>query len=525
MIYNKQPVRNIALELEARGGAVAVPKLTATLPGDLVLQAKSTMSGDPNRPNVAGEFSLVGPKLRETLAWLAVDVSAVPPAKLTRLSMKGKMSSNGGNVAVSDAVFELDDLKGTGGITVTFSVPLAVVTQVSLDTLDLDSFLVAAPADKKAAPAGPSPAATAPNREAGPSVGLKAKVAKLIWHKETIGGVDIDIALRGSTLRLNDVKVANLAGARLAVRGTIANYNAPQPRPDIAFNFEAPDTDRVLKLVGATPAGLGALTASGGVAGSLEQLSLREFTVSTAGQSLRATGSLALPGAAQGSPKSASYKGSLTLNGQTLEGSIEATLAGRPNVTADLKAGVLDLDKIGGCVGAARAGAWPAGRSRQGDRHRSVAQRRRQLQAGGGDLDQLAPAHRQRRPCGDIEGRRAHHLALQGGDLWRLARPLGRGQRQPARARARFQGRRHRHQSRRDAAQHGRQQPVRQRHQGDDRRHAECQRHLRQGPGRHVRSDPELDGGRRDDWRLRPCRRRQGTAGAGRRPRPAWRAV
>ena len=143
LIYNKQPVRNIALELEARRGVVAVPKLAATLPGDLVLQARSTMSGDPNRPTVAGDFSLVGPKLRETLAWLAVDVSSVPPNKLTRISLKGRMSSDGGNVQVSDAVFELDDLKGSGGITVTFSVPLSVVMQVSLDTLDLDSYLAA----------------------------------------------------------------------------------------------------------------------------------------------------------------------------------------------------------------------------------------------------------------------------------------------------------------------------------------------------------------------------------------------
>ena len=132
------------------------------------------------------------------------------------------------------------------------------------------------------------------------------------------------------------------------MRGTVANYNAPQPRPDIAFNFEAPDMDRVLKLVGATPAGLGAVTASGGVAGSLEQVALREFAVNAAGQSLRATGTLALPGAAQGAPKSAAYKGSLTLNGQTVDGSIEATLSGRPHITADLKANVLDLDKIGG---------------------------------------------------------------------------------------------------------------------------------------------------------------------------------
>jgi uncharacterized protein involved in outer membrane biogenesis len=360
LIYNKQPVRNIALELEARGGAVAVPKLTATLPGDLVLQARSTMSGDPDRPNVSGDFSLVGPKLRETLSWLAVDVSSVPADKLQRLSLKGRMSSNGGNVQVSDATFELDDLKGTGGITVTFSVPLSIVTNVTLETLDLDSYLVPAAADQKPAAAASAPA-TAP-RAAGPSIGLKLKIARLIWRKETIGGIDIDVALRGDTLRLADVKVSNLAGARLAVRGTVANVHAAQPRPDLAFNFEAPDIDRVLKLFRASATGLGAVSASGGVAGSIEQLSLREFTLNAAGQSVRATGSLALPGAAQGAPKSASYKGSLTLNGQTVDGSIEATLTGRPNITADLKANVLDVDRIGGSSSGPRA----AGRGQSG---------------------------------------------------------------------------------------------------------------------------------------------------------------
>ena len=127
------------------------------------------------------------------------------------------------------------------------------------------------------------------------------------------------------------------------------------PRADIAFNFEAPDMDRVLKLAGATPAGLGAVTASGGIAGSLEQVALRELAVNAAGQSLRATGTLALPGAAQGASKSAAYKGSLTLNGQTVDGSIEAKLGDRPHVTADLRANVLDLDKIGGAAAPVRA--------------------------------------------------------------------------------------------------------------------------------------------------------------------------
>ena len=365
VIYNKQPVRNVALELEAKGGAVAVPKLAATLPGDMVLQAQSTLTGDAARPGVTGQFSLVGPKLRETLAWLAVDVSSVPPSKLQRLSLRGRMSSTGGNVQVSDAVFELDDLKGSGGVTVTFGVPLSIVTSVSLDTLDLDSFLVKTPAQQK--PATPSSAATGPASApavAGPSVGLKARVARLIYNKETIQGVDVDVALQGNTLRLNDIKISNLGGGRLAVRGSVANYSAPMPRPDIAFNFEAPDLSRVLKVAGTTaPSDLGAVSASGGIAGTIEQLTLRDVAVNMAGQSVKATGTLLLPGASRGAPQSAAYKGNLVLNGQALDGSIDARLTGRTTVNADLRATTLDLDRIGGSGGGGAA-ARPAGRGR-----------------------------------------------------------------------------------------------------------------------------------------------------------------
>jgi uncharacterized protein involved in outer membrane biogenesis len=358
LIYNKKPVRNVAVELDAKGGAVAVPKLTATLPGDMVLQARSTLSGDPARPTVSGEFSLVGPRLRETLSWLEVDVASVPQSKLNRLNVRGRMASSGGNVQVSGVTFEVDDLKGTGGITLTLSVPLSIAVAVDIDTIDLDSYL--APPVQKPAAASPAPAAkpaTGP-AVAGPTVALKAKVAKLIYRKDTIGGIDVDIVLQGTTLRLNDIKVGNLVGARLAVRGSIANYSSAIPRLDIAFNFEAPDMGRVLKLAGTTaPAGLGLVSASGGVSGTAEQLALRELTVNGMGQSVRLSGMLSLPGVAQGAPKSVGYKGSVTLNGQTLEGSVNVALTGaKPNIVADLSASTLDLDRIGGPPAARPAG-------------------------------------------------------------------------------------------------------------------------------------------------------------------------
>jgi uncharacterized protein involved in outer membrane biogenesis len=349
LIYNKQPIRDVALELDAKGGAVAVPKLAATLPGDMILQARSTMASDPAKPTVSGEFSLVGPKLRDTLKWLDVDVSSLPANKLARLSLKGRMASAGGNVQVTDAAFELDDVKGTGGVVVTFSVPLSVVTHLEFDTLDLDPFLVKPAGGAKQASSAPAAAPANQAPPAGPSFGLKAKVAKLIYNKETIGGVEVDVALHGSTLTLNDIKVSNLGGARLAVRGSVANFSSALPQPDIAFNFEAPDMSRVLKIVGGTaPPDLGMVKASGGIAGTVEAITFRELNVSAQGQTAQVNGTLTMPGAAKGPPSAIGYKGSVTANGQTIEGSVDAKVADRPSITADLKTSLLDLDKLGG---------------------------------------------------------------------------------------------------------------------------------------------------------------------------------
>ena len=359
--YNKQAVRNVALEVDAHNGVVAVPRLNATLPGDMVLQAKSTLSGAA----VSGDFSLVGPKLRDTLKWLDVDVSSVPANKLTSVSLKGRMSSANGNVQVTDAAFQLDDLKGTGGMVVAFSVPLSIVTHVEIDTLDVDSFLPKtggtkkpAPAAKPAAVAAPSP----PTAEAGgPSFGLKLKIAKVLYNKETIAGVDVDVALQGSTLKINQADVGNLGGGRFALRGNVANFSAPTRRSDVAYNFEAPDIDKVLKIFGGTTAtGLGRVTSSGGLAGTQEMMALRDVTVAAGSDTVKMNGTVSAPGAATGTPSSVGYKGSFTVNNQTVETVAEVKVADRPMITVDLKAGTLDLDKLQSHAAAPARPAAPA---------------------------------------------------------------------------------------------------------------------------------------------------------------------
>ena len=365
VIYNKKPVRNVALELEARGGAVAVPKFAATLPGDLTVQARSTFSGDPARPTVSGDFNVAGLRLRETLAWLAVDVSSVPENKLTQLNITGRMGSRGGNIQVNEAVFTVDDVKGTGGMVVSFTVPLSIVAQVSLDTLDLDAYLP--PAGQGAAPPASRPESTSATPVlaiVGPSIGLTLKVAKIAYRGDSIAGTDLDLERRAGTLTLKDFKVASLAGARIALRGAVARYWAPEAQADFAFDVQIPDMDRVLKLIDsgligrpdlANMAGIGALGMRGGIAGSRERLTLRDFTLNALGWAVSASGALALPGAAQGTVKSAAYTGSIVVNGQPIEASIDVDLSGsKPVLAADLRTNALDLGKLRGSASAPR---------------------------------------------------------------------------------------------------------------------------------------------------------------------------
>ena len=240
------------------------------------------MAGDPAKPTVSGEFSLVGPKCANPeVARRRCLLDA--GNKLARLSLKGRMASAGGNVQVTDAAFELDDVKGTGGVVVTFSVPLSVVTHLEFDTLDLDPFFARPAGGPKQASSTPTAAPANQAPPAGPSFGLKTKVAKLIYNKETIGGVEVDVALHGSTLTLNDIKVSNLGGARLAVRGSVANLSSALPRPDIAFNFEAPDMSSVLKIVGGRRPGSRHGEGQRRRRGTVEAITFKQLNVSAQG--------------------------------------------------------------------------------------------------------------------------------------------------------------------------------------------------------------------------------------------------
>jgi hypothetical protein len=420
VLYRKGTIRDLSFVVEIHKGAVTVPHFKAILPGEMIVQANATAPVPPvatppaattppakpaappakpagNAVQANGEISIVGPKLRDTLAWLEIDASGVPAGKLQTLGVKGKLTSTANGVQLNDVAFDLDDQHATGSGAVTFGLPLAVATQIQVDRFDLDAYAPKSatqpslPALSTGAvtpaaavvPAKPAPAASVVPP---PSFGLKAKVASLIYRGESLKGVDADLTVQGNVLKLNGIKVADLLGAKLDLRGSVTDFGTV-PRFDLTFSTTMPDTEKLLDYAGLPKfinGKIGAASAGGGVAGTMNALTLRDANVTMLGATARATGTLALGdafsfnfssfalqaqdasqlvsvasgssqtgigalsanGTFKGNASRAGFEGNLSAVGNQMTGKIDATLGKRPNIAVNLKVpGTLDFDK------------------------------------------------------------------------------------------------------------------------------------------------------------------------------------
>ncbi len=416
VLYRKGTIRDLVVTLDIHKGVITVPQFKAVLPGDMVLQANASApvapATAPAKPAAAapaggavqasGEISVAGPKLRDTLAWLGIDVSGVPADKLQKLDLNGKLASSVNGLQISDLAIDLDGQQAKGSGAVTFAVPLVAVTTLQLDRFDLDAYMppaqpavpvaptvdaatavtTAPPATKPATVVPPAPP---PPDKTLPVFGLKAKVAKLVFRKETLSGVEGDISVQGNLLKLNTAKVADLLGAKMDVQGSVTDFGTA-PRFDITFNATMPDADKLIDYAGLPKFAngkIGAASAGGGVAGTLDALTLRDAKATLLGATVRATGALALgqnfrfdfssfalqtqdasrllavatgrPGAStgaidaagafKGDGQRASFDGNLSAVGTAMAGHIDTTLGKRPSITANLRIpGTLDLD-------------------------------------------------------------------------------------------------------------------------------------------------------------------------------------
>lgn len=408
--YRKAIIRDFSVALEIKDGRIAVPRLDAVLPGDMRLHA--TAAAEPGKGSTditgfqgEGNLRLEGPRLRDTLAWLGIDVSGVPAHALRTLELTGRLAAAGDGARVSDLVVALDGRRATGSGTVTFGEPTVIAASLQADVIDLDPYLpgaldaggtAAAPTADRAPAAAPA-SASATVDTTSPVLGLTVKAGKLILRRQELGGVEADVRVQGNLLKLNDLKVANFLGGKIDLKGTVADFGSV-PRFDVAFDVSLPDAGKAAAAVGLPQMAIGAVSAKGTAVGTTAAITLRDASVGVAGATVRTSGTLSLApafrfdlpsfrlqaqeagrlvaaatgdaqasalgpvsatGAFKGDAARISFAGTLAALGTQMKGSVGAAFGARPDITVNLRVpGTLDVDRL---LGIAPASAGAAG--------------------------------------------------------------------------------------------------------------------------------------------------------------------
>ena len=376
--YRRDTVREIAVTFRYEDEVVHVQSLKAVLPGEFRLNRRVGFEGDATHAGYDGVIEVEGTNLRETLKWIGIDTTSLPPDRLQTLRISGRTRPAKGFVHVSDATLELDDQKGTASADIAYSIPTVIRGRLHLPNLNLDAYQLSSAAlhDFMPAPdtAPVSPSASEPPP---PVLDLKARIDRVLYRGETAHGVDAHAIVRGNELTLKHVGVDELLGSHLELFGSVADFGTV-PRFDLAYRAVVRDADRMLDYA-ALPrfihGRIGPAQLAGRAVGTLKEAVLSDLAVSMLGATITAAGRLsfeadrrfdfhrfslaspdigALVAAAGGGPRRelaeveasgafhgdaarATFRGDLEVDGMSLSGELSSTLGARPRITAALR--------------------------------------------------------------------------------------------------------------------------------------------------------------------------------------------
>lgn len=378
--YRRDTIREVAVTFQYEQDVLHLQALKAVLPGDFRVNRRVGFEGDATHAGYDGVIEVEGTNLRQTLKWIGIDTTSLPPDRLQTLRISGKTRPAKGSVHVTDATFELDDQQGTATADIAYSIPTVITARVHLPNLNLDAYQLTGVALHDFMPV---PGTTLVSPPAGdeappPVLDVKATIDNVLYRGETAHGVDAHTVIRGNELKLKHVGVDELLGSHLEFSGTVADFGTA-PRFELAYRAVIRDADRMLDYA-ALPrfvhGRIGAAQVAGRAVGTLKEAALSDLSVAMLGTSIKAAGRLSFDGdrrfdfprfsmastdigslvaAASGSPRRelaevqangtfhgdaarAAFRGNLAVDGMAISAELSSTLAARPHITVSLRA-------------------------------------------------------------------------------------------------------------------------------------------------------------------------------------------
>ena len=227
-------IRDAKLEASATDGTLTIRQASAQLPGgsDLALFGQVDREG-----RFAGRIEAGSDNLRGLLAWLAIDIGAMPSDRLRRAAVTAALEASSARIDVRRLDLSFDSSKLTGEIGFALGERLGVTGDLTLDQANLDAYLPAAL---------PDPGGAWRDRT---DLAVRLHADRLSWRSLPIGDASAAVTLHGGNFD-TAAHIADLAGGRLQLGASWARGTAAG-QLDAILRFTMPEAARLAPLIAA----------------------------------------------------------------------------------------------------------------------------------------------------------------------------------------------------------------------------------------------------------------------------------
>lgn len=302
--YRGRLVRQVRGNLAVQDGRFALNQLSAQLPGGAEASLYGVAAPQPGggAPRFEGSAELTATSMRDLAVWLRLDLPDVPAERLRSLSLQTDLAVDSSELRLANLDLRFDASKLVGDARYRFAGRPFVGLSLALDRVNLDGYVV----DPQATLPGPVVPEQMPRTNEPPAPPLEflqsfdAEVKLTVGHVTLRGqqlrDINLDATVRDGVAYVREAAVADFAGARVGVGGTLTAREGASAG-ELGFKLETREPGRLLQLLNApsvpNPALLGRLELSGRLIGTPEAFDI-DGMLAVAGGRVKVTGGLAL---------------------------------------------------------------------------------------------------------------------------------------------------------------------------------------------------------------------------------------
>lgn len=313
--YKKGLIRNGTFNASIANGEATISQLSAQLPGGSDFAAFGFLTTDNGKPRFEGEVESTVNNLRAVTSWLGADLKGIPADRLRILKLKTKTVLTDQHLQLLDLNFTFDSSHLTGGVTIALSKRPSLGAALTLDKINLDSYLPKAQApatsntNSNTAPSGAPAANTPPSADQTVNpfsalailtrfdINMNARIKNLVYQGTQVKDVWFDGTLFDGNLELRKGSVGKLAGASLTSSGNILNLGSIPSLKGFKFETKTSNIGPLSALAGVDnpvdPKRLGKVSIKGQVDGSLLRPKLA-LDVNGGGANIKSNGTVSL---------------------------------------------------------------------------------------------------------------------------------------------------------------------------------------------------------------------------------------